>query len=50
MEGEFTVGEFIASKTAVRMTTLLLGTLSNDSAAAIAFLRKHPCIARGSSQ
>jgi hypothetical protein len=50
MEGEFTVGEFIAYKTAVRMATLLLGTLSIDSAAAIAFLRKHPRIARGYSQ
>src|SRR5262249_59322606 len=50
MEGEFTVGEFIAYKTAVRMATLLLGTLSIGSAAAIAFLRKHPRIARGYSQ
>jgi hypothetical protein len=50
MEGEFMVREFIAYKTAVRVATLLLGTLSIDSAAAITFLRKHPRIARGYSQ
>ena len=35
VEGELKVGEFIVSKTAVRMKTLLLGTSSIDSAAAI---------------
>jgi hypothetical protein len=50
VKGEFTVRELVGAKTAERMTTLLLDTLSIDSAAAIAFLRNHPRIARGYSQ
>jgi hypothetical protein len=46
MNGEFTVGELTGSKTAERMTTLLLGTLTIDSA----FLRDHPYTAGSYSQ